>query len=118
MRTLTRENLLDMLYGCAILGTGGGSLDEGIQMIDEALAAGKEFKLTTFEEMSPDDVIGIPYACDCGDASFPAIHMLTGQINVVPRFGSIQGTIVFDGSVTPPFGIAAPYALLLQFAKQ
>ncbi len=43
-------------------------------------------------------------ACDCGDASFPAIHMLTGQINVVPRFGSIQGTIVFDGCVTPPFG--------------
>ena len=43
-------------------------------------------------------------ACDCGDASFPAVHMLTGQINVVPRFGSIQGTIVFDGCVTPPFG--------------
>lgn len=43
-------------------------------------------------------------ACDCGDASKPGIHMLTGQINVVPRFGSIQGTIVFDGSVTPPFG--------------
>lgn len=43
-------------------------------------------------------------ACDCGDASIPGVHMLTGQINVVPRFGSIQGTIVFDGSVTPPFG--------------
>lgn len=45
-------------------------------------------------------------ACDCGDATFPAVHMLTGQINVVPRFGSIHGTIVFDGSVTPPFGHA------------
>ena len=43
-------------------------------------------------------------ACDCGDASFPAMHMMTGQINVVPRFGSVNGTIVFDGSVTPPFG--------------
>ena len=43
-------------------------------------------------------------ACDCGDASKPGIHMLTGQINVVPRFGTIQGKIVFDGSVTPPFG--------------
>ena len=40
MRTLNHENLLDILYGCAILGTGGGgSLDEGIEMIDEALAA-------------------------------------------------------------------------------
>lgn len=45
-------------------------------------------------------------ACDCGDATTPAIHMLTGQINVVPRFGSINGTIVFDGSVTPPYGHA------------
>lgn len=26
-------------------------------------------------------------ACDCGDATFPAAHMLTGQINVVPKFG-------------------------------
>ncbi len=43
-------------------------------------------------------------ACDCGDASKPGIHMLTGQINVVPRFGSINGVIVFDGSVTPPLG--------------
>ncbi len=42
-------------------------------------------------------------SCDCGDASYPAVHMLTGQLNVVPRFGSIQGRIVFDGCVTPPF---------------
>ncbi len=64
MRVLTRENLLDILYGCTILGTGGGgSLNEGIEMIDEALNAGKEFKLVTFEEMDPQDIIGTPYAC-------------------------------------------------------
>lgn len=33
-------------------------------------------------------------ACDCGNATVPGIHMLTGQINVVPRFGSINGVIV------------------------
>ena len=56
-------------------------------------------------------------ACDCGDATFPAVHMLTGQINVVPRFGSIQGTIVFDGSVTPPFGHApaTPIRLIVKY---
>lgn len=64
MRTLTRENLLDILYGCAILGTGGGgSLEEGIRMIDEALDAGKSFRLAAFEEMDPEAVIGTPYAC-------------------------------------------------------
>ena len=44
MKKLTREDLTDILYGCAVLGTGGGgSLDEGLAMIDEALAAGREF---------------------------------------------------------------------------
>ncbi len=58
-------------------------------------------------------------ACDCGDASMPGIHMLTGQINVVPRFGSINGTIVFDGSVTPPFGRipTAPIRLTIKDSK-
>lgn len=64
MRTLNRENLLDILYGCTILGTGGGgSLDEGIEMIDEALNLGKEFKLASFDDLKPDDIIGTPYAC-------------------------------------------------------
>lgn len=43
-------------------------------------------------------------SCDCGNCHNPGMHMLTGQINVVPRFGTINGTIVFDGTLTPPFG--------------
>lgn len=64
MRNLNREDLISILYGAAILGTGGGgSLTEGIEMIDEALAAGKTFTLVSFDEMDPDDIIGTPYAC-------------------------------------------------------
>ena len=64
MRILTREELLDILWGCTILGTGGGgSLEEGIEQIDEALAAGKQFKLVSFDELPDDAVIGTPYAC-------------------------------------------------------
>ena len=51
-------------------------------------------------EIEPSHVV----SCDCGDATEPGFHMLSGQINVVPRFGTIQGTIVFDGCLTPPFG--------------
>ena len=73
MRILNREDLMNILYGAAILGTGGGgSLDEGIAMIDEALQAGKEFKLADFEEMDPDAVIGTPYAC--GAISPPSLR--------------------------------------------
>lgn len=64
MRTLNRDDLLNILYGAAILGTGGGgSLTEGIALIDEALAAGKTFQLATFDEMDPEDLIGTPYGC-------------------------------------------------------
>ena len=64
MRTLNHENLLDILYGCAILGTGGGgSLTEGIELIDEALAAGKTFRLASFDDLAPEDLIGTPYGC-------------------------------------------------------
>ena len=64
MRELNREDLLNILLGCTILGTGGGgSLEEGIRNVDEALAAGKKFKLVTFDELDPEAVIGTPYAC-------------------------------------------------------
>lgn len=43
-------------------------------------------------------------SCDCGEANVPGYHMLTGQLNVVPEFGSVNGKIVYDGCVTPPFG--------------
>ena len=61
MRTLTRENLIDILYGCAILGTGGGgSLEDGIRLIDEALAQGKRFRLATFADLADTDIIPLP----------------------------------------------------------
>ena len=41
---------------------------------------------------------------DAGDASKSGVYMMMGQLNVVPRYGSVNGTIVFDGTVTPPFG--------------
>ena len=51
--------------------------------------------------------------CDCGDASVPGMHMMAGQINVVPRFGTIQGKIVFDGTITPPFGTVPSQPVVL-----
>lgn len=64
MRELSREDLMNILYGCSILGTGGGgTMEEGVALIDEALNAGKKFVLATFDEMDDDDYIGTPYGC-------------------------------------------------------
>lgn len=57
MKFLTRQDLEDMLNGATILGTGGGGeLDEGRALIDDALAQGKEFKLVGIDE-APDDAL-------------------------------------------------------------
>jgi DUF917 family protein len=77
MKTLTKQELYDILYGCTVLGTGGGGrLEKGLLLIDEALAAGKTFRLETMANIPDDAPIGVPYICgavgadeDAGDGS-------------------------------------------------
>jgi len=46
-----------------------------------------------------------PVICEAGDASKPGSHMLPGQVGWSPVFESINGTIVFDGSVSKVLGL-------------
>lgn len=46
-----------------------------------------------------------PIDCDAGDASEPGMHFLAGQIAWTPDLESIEGKLVFDGSVDPPIGL-------------
>lgn len=64
MRMLDRTDLHDILYGCVILGCGGGgSLERGLSQVDEALTAGKSFRLASLDEIPDDDFIATPYYC-------------------------------------------------------
>lgn len=46
-----------------------------------------------------------PMSCDVGKANVPGIHYLSGQIGWTPITETINGTLVFDGSVEPPCGL-------------
>ncbi|GAC32177.1 DUF917 domain-containing protein [Paraglaciecola polaris] len=62
MKELTREDISDILYGCAILGTGGGGeLSEGFGYIDAAIAAGKTFTLVDLAEVPAGQKLCTPY---------------------------------------------------------
>ena len=62
MQVLSKQDLSDILYGCTILGTGGGGdLSEGFAYIDEAFAAGKKFKLITIDEVPDGELLCTPY---------------------------------------------------------
>ena len=43
-------------------------------------------------------------SCDDGLSDTPGMHFLSGQISFVPDFDSINGTLVFDGTIAPPVG--------------
>jgi len=62
MKTLNRQDLYDILYGCTILGTGGGgNLAEGLKLIDEDIRNGREFKLIGLDEVPDDAMVASPY---------------------------------------------------------
>jgi 2,5-dihydroxypyridine 5,6-dioxygenase len=62
-----------------------------------------EFNNVKTKDGKPDP--NYPIGGDYGDASFPGWHMLPGQIGWTPDLKSINGTIVFDGSLQPPCGL-------------
>ena len=52
MKVLSREDILDILYGGAILGTGGGgSLTKGLACIYIAISKGKTFISTVSQSL-------------------------------------------------------------------
>lgn len=78
-----------------------------LKKISEKTSKAKKMKITTEAGTDLSFEIEPRYkvVCDDGDASKPGIYMLGGQISVFPKFASIEGTLVFDGSVSPPCGL-------------
>ncbi|MCC7181698.1 MAG: DUF917 domain-containing protein [Acidobacteria bacterium] len=54
LRTLDRQDLVDMMVGTSILCTRGGDTEGMIKRIDDALAAGRQFTMIALEDV-PDD---------------------------------------------------------------
>lgn len=80
-------------------------LQKFMEAFAERHRTAKEMRVTTPSgtdvsfKLNPKHVVAV----DCGKATVPGMHMLTGQLNVVPEFGTVNGKIVFDGTISPPF---------------
>jgi len=67
VKILNREELVDFIYGAAIYGTGGGGSVKGaLEMLEEALKQGLEFKLVDVSEIPDDAIIACPYGVGGG----------------------------------------------------
>ncbi len=72
MKVLDRDGLLDLLHGCALMGTGGGGdVSAGMRYVDQAFAQGKVFRLAAADDLSPDTMLCTPYALGATQASEP-----------------------------------------------
>jgi uncharacterized protein len=62
VRSLTKENLEDIMTGCAFMGSGGGGNPEGsLKRIYDDLNAGLVFGLMPVEELGADDYAASPF---------------------------------------------------------
>lgn len=52
-------------------------------------------------DLLPDERV---VSCDDGLCDTPGMHFLGGQISFIPDFESINGQLVFDGTISPPCG--------------
>jgi len=95
----------------------GEFLEKAYKMTMEA----RHFRFTTpagqdleFEN-APDLVAPPPQK---GYADTPGSHMMAGQIAWAPKFETINGTLVFDGSVVPPLGkLETPIRMTIEEAE-
>jgi 2,5-dihydroxypyridine 5,6-dioxygenase len=67
----------------------------------------KRMRVTTpaGNDVTFNNVPGRPVTLESGYADTPGPHFLSGQIGWAPDFDSINGVIVFDGSLVPPVGL-------------
>lgn len=69
MRELNKQDMIDVLYGCAVLGTGGGGpLEDGLKMMSPHFEKGETLKLITLDELPDDEYVVTPYGCGAPSA--------------------------------------------------
>jgi len=64
MRNLTRQEVEDLIWGCTVLGTGGGGNPaEPLEVLPRYLEEGKAIKLAGLDDVPDDAFVATPYGC-------------------------------------------------------
>lgn len=83
MRKLEKQDIIDILYGCTVLGTGGGgALEKGLAMMEEDFEHEKELWLADLTDIPDDEYIASPYGCGAPSASAENLPELPEQPGV------------------------------------
>ena len=78
MKDLSWDDQVEILHGCAILGTGGGGqLSQGLNLMRRAHERGARIRLVDLAELPGDAPVACPYCC--GTVSADIDHALLAQ---------------------------------------
>lgn len=117
MKILNEIELRDIVEGCTVLGTGGGgSPEEGWEMIEKALKEGKEFKLIKLEDVSPSGIVPMPYFV--GSVSGKKVESVYPQGEAVRSYEVLEEYMgrKFEGVISTELGGANTAAALVTAA--
>ena len=80
MKELNKQDMIDLLYGCTVLGTGGGGkIEHGFDIMKEDFEMNRTLMLADLDEIPDDAYITIPYGCGAPAAVGAELHqILTG----------------------------------------
>ena len=80
------------------------NLEKFMKLVTQKTMAAKHMRITTpaGTDIEFDNEPGRKQIMELGYADTPGSHMMAGQIGWAPTFESINGKIVFDGSLVPP----------------
>jgi 2,5-dihydroxypyridine 5,6-dioxygenase len=81
-------------------------LSKFLQKVTDMTQKAKMMRITTpaGNDLSYNFLADRKISCDDGLAETPGMHFMGGQICFVPDFDSINGMLVFDGTIAPPCG--------------
>lgn len=90
-----------------IIGEVDKNMEAYMRKLTEMTKNAKKMRVTTpaGTDISFENEPSRKIYCDLGEADKPGLTFMPGQICWFPKFDTINGTIVFDGSLTPPCGL-------------
>mgnify|MGYP000453931195 CR=1 FL=1 len=108
MRELSMADIKHVLYGCAILGTGGGgSLQKGIEEVESVLD-GRMVKMISVDEIEDKDIIACPYYV--GSIS-PRDEISLKDLPVKHEFPSVESFQMLQSYMRTSFKAVVPTEL-------
>lgn len=120
MKKLSQQDIIDILYGCTVVGTGGGGdLSLGLEAMQEDFDQGKELYMADVNEVPDDAYVAVPYMCgspaSLGGADERYAHLpQLGYPESLLAFRTLEGYFgkPFFGAVSTELGGAnTAYAL-------